>query len=558
MRKDNGQITLEGIYVPRMLGRFRVIRGFALLPDLARVSQSSPMVLPEHPGGLVVGSQRSVDVHHAEAIKRFLEAGELRFIPEVILSARLKTVPVYDRKRSEVGVVSDSHPHLSISPIQSHSHAALREGEANQPRPFELDGPGRPPLVHRIVVSPDMVSDGYEPMPEIRRLDGNHRLHLATQLALESREPSKYLAPFCMVLLGSVYDPDASYTESMLFHTLNSTALPLQSEHALRLVLGQPREVRAAEAQEFATSPELFLTRKLKDKVDALHPTWRSKLNDDYATALNNAAKALIVGAFDGIIEIEAVRALADEFEGAFSGILPQVATAYPAFCKSGFFPELVARCWLETDKAALHGDRITHLVAALTSMARWLGKNSLDSLEPHTSLAQQVFSIYQAIQRRMPKKVFLARWYPSVADGEEKVNADERVDEIEKALSGLRKEGVLLELEDLDSATEGAFAIRNRIYSAIDENEIILIDLSGVRPNVCIEAGYALKNYRTDRLLFLFQATAETPNNPRHDKPPFDIENHEIKIVTRVKDIPKMLMPELSAMWQRALHGDA
>lgn len=36
----------------------------------------------------------------------------------------------------------------------------------------------------------------------IRRIDGNHRLHMAEQLTEDPNTPTKYLAPFCMVLLG--------------------------------------------------------------------------------------------------------------------------------------------------------------------------------------------------------------------------------------------------------------------------------------------------------------------------------------------------------------------
>ncbi len=88
----------------------------------------------------------------------------------------------------------------------------------------------------------------------IRRVDGNHRLALAASLKEDASVPTKYLAPFCIVLLGALGEAADDYSESLIFHTINSTALPLESEHALKLILGQHVDYDMTPEKEFAYS----------------------------------------------------------------------------------------------------------------------------------------------------------------------------------------------------------------------------------------------------------------------------------------------------------------
>ena len=65
------------------------------------------------------------------------------------------------------------------------------------------------------------------------------------------------------MLLGPTANDEDDFAESLIFHTINNTALPLESEHSLRLLFGQdPAHARTAD-DEFADSPELHLTRLL-------------------------------------------------------------------------------------------------------------------------------------------------------------------------------------------------------------------------------------------------------------------------------------------------------
>jgi hypothetical protein len=128
----------------------------------------------------------------------------------------------------------------------------------------------------------------------IRRIDGNHRLAMAETLEEDEIVPTKYLAPFCLILLGPTENDADDYAESLIFHTINSTALPLESEHGLRLLLGQDPAHAMTPDKEFAYSPELHLTRLLCQRLNVMPDPARQRFGACPLTSLWKAARNLI------------------------------------------------------------------------------------------------------------------------------------------------------------------------------------------------------------------------------------------------------------------------
>jgi hypothetical protein len=88
-----------------------------------------------------------------------------------------------------------------------------------------------------------------------------------------------------------------------------------------------------------------------------------------------------------------------------------------------------------------------------------------------------------------------------------------------------------------------GTELIPAEMYRAIEESQIIVIDLTGLRPNVCIEAGYALKHHLSGRLVFLFEPRSGT------DRVPFDLSAYRYVEVAQAADIPDSLQPHLESI---------
>ena len=165
--------------------------------------------------------------------------------------------------------------------------------------------------------------------------------------------------------------------------------------------------------------------------------------------------------------------------------------------------------------------------------------------------MSKQVLNIFEAVRTRIPKRVFLARWYPTAKDGEEFETAKLRLKEIKQALKDIAEEaGAHLELVDMGTQTGTTFPIHAKMYEAINSADIILIDLTGVRPNVCVEAGYALRNHEKNRLIFIFQPT-ET-----HKAVPFDLNTFRYDAFKDTGEIPDKIKPHILEILRGAALG--
>ncbi len=119
------------------------------------------------------------------------------------------------------------------------------------------------------------------------------------------------------------------------------------------------------------------------------------------------------------------------------------------------------------------------------------------------------VISLYNEIYEHVPKKVFLARWYPAETDAKY-MQSVHRIN----AIKGVADE-LNLQLTDLGTRDTGTFDIREVMYHDIRKCDIFIADLTGARHNVMIEVGYALKHIDTGRMIFYFQETESCQSVP-------------------------------------------
>ena len=493
MARSARYLIFEGQFEASVLGRFRIIRGFANLQELAEVSAPYEMQ-DDGTSTAVKGQQRQLDPQHALRIKNYLESGDQCFLPEIILSVRTQLTVELDQTQKPIGVRSlNGDDGIYVS----------RAWKSRNIR------------VHRISVDrrrlPEILSER-----RIRRVDGNHRLALAHTLTEDPSLRTKYLAPFCILLLGPVGDRSDDYSESLIFHTINSTALPLESEHALRLILGQQPEYDMTPAREFVFSPDLHFTRLLRDGLVGLPEPAQSRLGHRPLTSLRAAVRGLLDMDPTVAKDLATLTDYAKALLAALDDIVTRLEPEQPALCRAEFFIELAARVWKATPVKGNHNARVGEAVANLEQLAAWLGRDGFVELKEGQSLSKQVLDIFATVRSRIPKRVFLARWYPTSKDGEASDKAVLRLKQIRHALREIEKEeGAHLELVDMGTQTGTSFPIHARMYDAIASADIILVDLTGVRPNVCVEAGFALRNHEKQRLIFIFQPDSAHPSVP-------------------------------------------
>ncbi len=141
---------------------------------------------------------------------------------------------------------------------------------------------------------------------------------------------------------------------------------------------------------------------------------------------------------------------------------------------------------------------------------------------------------------------------YPRASDGVHVTLATARKDQIVISLNQLEAGiGQKLELKDLGSETEPVQLIHPSMYEAIKSADIIIADLSGLRPNVFAEAGFALQHLNKGRLVFLFHPHAKYP------KVPFDLASYTRVEISDAGEIPGKLVPVLKGILEKAARGE-
>jgi len=524
MPRATKYISLEGTFASGVLGVFKVIRGFADIRRLAEIS--IPYAMQEGPDvGRVAGHQRQLDGQHAKDIKDYLENSDSRFFPEVILSVRTAIEDVSNPGGDVIGVTSEGNDGVFISRRFSGKNHRTQNVHVLRRR---LDEIKRTKL--------------------IRRIDGNHRLALADELIDDPNLPGKYLAPFCLVLLGAPDEAADDFAESLIFHTINSTAMQLESEHGLKLLLGQDAEYSMTPDNEFAYSPELHLTRLLRDHIQRLPRAAKDRFGVCHLSCLWEAARNLVKMDAGIVVDRPALTAFADELFDGLNDILTRLTVSHPSLCETHSFLELATLVWRGTTTGD-HNVRVNAAVEQLDRIGHWLGREGITNLLNPLSPAKQLLETFHAVQNRIPKHIFLARWYPDpVREGEAFNKARLRLEQIQQMLRSIEEDtGLILELEDLGTREGGTFGIHQEMYEAIASSDIIMLDLTGHRPNVYVEAGFALKHHEKNRLILLFEPRNDT------DEVPFDLNTFRYEEISQAAEIPGKVRKHIEAILQDA-----
>ena len=286
------------------------------------------------------------------------------------------------------------------------------------------------------------------------------------------------------------------------------------------------------------------MTRLLSERLSGLPKPARDRFGKRPLTSLWEAARHII--AIDPSMKesrIQLTRSADDLFAG-LADILPCLIGSNPSLCQTNDFLDLAARIWWKAP-GDNHETKVKHAVEKLDSLGKWLGDQGITNLLNPLSPAAQLLETFEAVQNRIPKRLFLARWYPDeISDGYAHNRAKLRLQQIRDMPATIEREyGAKLELIDMGTKESGTFPIHSEMYEAIASSDIIMCDLTGHRPNVYVEVGFALKHHELNRLVFLFEP------KDANDGVPFDLKTYKYIKIDQAAEIPDKVKPEIVAI---------
>ncbi len=235
-------IQLSGIF-SESLGGTCTIRGYAKYNEIVELSYPHP------------GYQRPAEDEHVAEISSFITSGSNSFSPEVVLAYTAKYNYYAQGASSEVDALADIRSGKGFT--------SNVDGIA-----FKKEKAAGNGFLYTLSI-PDKKYDRIEDKP-FRRVDGNHRLLAIEKLIAEGQMRSNYLIPFCIIVFP---DNVSMKDEKIIFHNINSKAVPIRSERLLEGIIVDSKDELSFSDKELDDSfgHEYLLARKvLKNKPLAI------------------------------------------------------------------------------------------------------------------------------------------------------------------------------------------------------------------------------------------------------------------------------------------------
>ena len=109
---------------------------------------------------------------------------------------------------------------------------------------------------------------------------------------------------------------------------------------------------------------------------------------------------------------LEALSAFATDLFAGLNDIVARLSVNYPGLCDSDYALEVFSLVWSRL-KTEDHESRLNDAVSYLEGLGHWLGSEGLNVIQKSRSLGEQLVKVYDNVIHNIPKRVFLARWYP-------------------------------------------------------------------------------------------------------------------------------------------------
>ena len=411
--------------------------------------------------------QRDLISEHRDEMIRFLTKGQFRFFPEVILSLDCNS--------------SDEYRDLLY---KNFDKSITMQNEKSK-----IDFTKKNNVINATI---DLKSGIFI------RIDGNHRLSAIND------ETKDLVTPFCIILS---LQEDQIKNVSALFHNINYKQIPLTMEQNLKIII-EKKEIFDSDTlkdeDEFGWS--YFLTRKVCETIDwDLIPLVNDLIKNGKYTFINNLLDFFIKNA---LIKKQ------DNEISKFKKLLSEINSFIDEndwakeICNEEYLSALIYY------KKINDGKLFKHFIS-------WSEFNNIHKIQDISS--NEIIKVFDNIANKIPKHVFLARWFPKETDSNFQAAKNRRdvIEEIVKAKG--------LDLIDLSKQDGAAYSIQDVIRTTIPTSDIVVIDITGNRPNVMIELGYALKHLTVDRLIIVKDKNSEAP---------FDISDIRRREISEANDL--------------------
>lgn len=452
-------VKLSGI-LQYSMGGFLCLRGFSSYKMLSAISEPNPEI------------QRELIERHQGEMAEFLNGGEYRFFPEVILSLNLTD------GKSEFDRIDSLHTDLRSGQTWNKSIGDFQFTMSQNVTKNVLNVFDPLPRIEKINIA-HLKFD--EKKHKITRIDGNHRLSAATNVR------DDFMVPFCLLLFQNPKENE-QYSRA-IFHNINAKQVPLNLEENLKVIL-ESDEVFSDE--KLKTDPSFGWAYYLARKTAQLENF------DEYLfinSLIRGAKYTYLLEEFEPLIKNQ-ILPKSDEAVKSFRAQLPQIEAALQE-AQLHVIPNNLAVIGAISFYKLTNDSKYQRFLA-------WVKENSITQA-PSIHM-NDLIQIFDQVYENMPKSIFVSMQFS--------IDTEDTYQTIKDIKRTLKLEnGIEIKLIKVDEHHDGySDEIYHRIIDGIKESSLVIADLSFGNKNVHHEIGYAQGLGK--KVLLLYQTRDGIPAN--------------------------------------------
>lgn len=444
-------VKLSGI-LEYSMGGFLCLRGFASFKMLSGISKPKEQV------------QRDLITKHKGEMAAFLNAGEYKFFPEVILATNLTD------GTKDFDEVDLFHESLQSGQTWNKSIGNFQFNISRHASKNILNQYDRLPRIERVYLAHIKFD---ESICELLRIDGNHRLSAADEVN------DDFAVPFCLLLFRNPKEND-QYSRA-IFHNINAKQIPLRLEENLKVILESDDVFTDAKLRDDPSFGwEYYLARKvLKMDVLGKYPFVDSLIRGWECTYLWET--------FRELLKCNHLKADEESAE-IFVKELPEIEAALQE-ARLHSVPQNMPVVGALTFYKLTDPQKYTQFIS-------WIKKNCIAEA-PNIHMGDLI-SIYDKVYENTPKNVFMSMWF-----SDKTMDTFQTLKDVKEILK--RENGIDFRIIKVDEHKDGySDEIYRRIVDGIEASSLIVADLSYGNKNVHHEIGYA--QGRGKKILLLYQ----------------------------------------------------
>lgn len=452
-------VKLSGI-LQYSMGGFLCLRGFSSYKMLSAISEPNPEI------------QRELIERHQGEMAEFLNGGEYRFFPEVILSLNLTD------GKSEFDRIDSLHTDLRSGQTWNKSIGDFQFTMSQNVTKNVLNVFDPLPRIEKINIA-HLKFD--EKKHKITRIDGNHRLSAAANVR------DDFMVPFCLLLFQNPKENE-QYSRA-IFHNINAKQVPLNLEENLKVIL-ESDEVFSDE--KLKTDPSFGWAYYLARKTAQLENF------DEYLfinSLIRGAKYTYLLEEFELLIKNQ-ILPKSDEAVKSFRAQLPQIEAALQE-AQLHVIPNNLAVIGAISFYKLTNDSKYQRFLA-------WVKENSITQA-PSIHM-NDLIQIFDQVYENMPKSIFVSMQFS--------IDTEDTYQTIKDIKRTLKLEnGIEIKLIKVDEHHDGySDEIYHRIIDGIKESSLVIADLSFGNKNVHHEIGYAQGLGK--KVLLLYQTRDGIPAN--------------------------------------------